>query len=60
MRTGWPGHPVVYFDNRMTRQSGLQFFEIVNRMGDVFGSHFQKIKSDNLVIRLRKGGVLLR
>ena len=52
MKTGWPGHPVVKIDNRMTRQSGLQFFEIVNRMGGASGSHFQKIKPDGLVIRL--------
>jgi len=44
----------------MTRPSGLQFFEIVNRMGGASGSHFQKIKPDGLVIRLGRGGILLR
>ena len=33
----------------MTRRSGLQFFEIVNRMGGASGSHFQKIKPDHPV-----------
>jgi len=35
--------------NRITRPSGLQFFEIVNRMGGASGSHFKK-KNTNQTI----------
>jgi len=60
MRTGYNPHPVVYFDNRITRPSDLQFFEIVNRMGVHPVLIFKKCKPDGLVIRLGRGGVLLK
>ena len=47
--------------NRQPDDQAIRFtIEIVNRMGGASGSHFQKIKPDGLVIRLGRGGILLR